>query len=86
MTNVISLQGRLNVNPRGPEDQDRARAAVVAELTELLERLRRSAEHAACLSGPTLQVQRSAQHILDAMTALERAADDLTNEGRWYPF
>jgi hypothetical protein len=43
-------------------------------------------EHVAALSGPSLQIQQTAQHLLDAGTALERAVESLTENGEWVPF
>jgi hypothetical protein len=43
-------------------------------------------EHVVGLPGPPLQIQQTAQQLLDAGTALERAVDSLTEGGEWVPF
>ena len=40
----------------------------------------------AVLPGPRLHVEQTAQHLLDAATDLESAADALTEGGEWVPF
>jgi hypothetical protein len=60
--------------------------ALAADLIELIERVREATEHAVALAGPSLCVQQTAQHLLDASTALERAVDTLTEGGEWVPF
>lgn len=62
------------------------RAALASDLIDLIERVREMTEHVAALSGPAVQVQQTAQHLLDAGTALERAVDTLTEGGEWVPF
>jgi hypothetical protein len=62
------------------------RAALAADLIDLIERVREVTERVVALPGPTLQVQQTAQQLLDAGTALERAVDSLTEGGEWVPF
>jgi hypothetical protein len=40
----------------------------------------------AALPGPSLQIEHTAQNLLDAGTALERAVEALTEDGEWVPF
>jgi hypothetical protein len=85
-SNVISLASLSRGRQIEADAQSRARAALVSELIELMDHIRHATDHTIALSGPPLQVQRTAQHLLDAMTALECAADILTEEGKWTPF
>ncbi len=85
MSNVIPLAPRLKPGrPAAVEAEERA--ALAADLIDLIDRVREMTEQVASLSGPTLQVQQTAQHLLDAGTALERAVDSLTEGGEWVPF
>ncbi|MBB4038625.1 hypothetical protein GGR34_000254 [Microvirga flocculans] len=85
MSNVIFLAPRQKPEqPAAAEAEERA--ALAAELIGLIERVRELTEKAAALPGPTLQIQQTAQHLLDAGTALERAVDSLTEGGEWVPF
>ncbi|MGO4387472.1 hypothetical protein AB4Y85_08050 [Microvirga sp. 2YAF29] len=85
MTNVIPLTPRLKQGrPAAGEAEERA--ALAADLIDLIERVRTMTEHVATLSGPTLQIHQTAQQLLDAGTALERAVESLTENGEWVPF
>ncbi len=59
---------------------------MAADLIDLIERVRVVTEQVASLSGPSLQIQQTAQQLLDAGTALERAVETLTENGEWVPF
>ncbi len=85
MSNVIPLAPRLKPG-RSPVAEAEERAALAADLIELIERVRDLTEHVAGLPGPPLQIQQTAQQLLDAGTALERAVDSLTEGGEWVPF
>jgi hypothetical protein len=85
MSNVIPLAPRLKPG-RSPAAEAEERAALAADLIELIDRVRELTEHAASLPGPPLQIQQTAQQLLDAGTALERAVDSLTEGGEWVPF
>ena len=85
MTNVIPLAPRLKQG-RSTAVEAEERAALAADLIELIERVREATEHVAALSGPPREIQQTAQHLLDAGTALERAVDSLTEGGEWVPF
>lgn len=85
MSNVIPLVPRLKQG-RPPAAEAEERAALAADLIELIERVRELTEHVASLPGPPLQIQQTAQQLLDAGTALERAVDSLTEGGEWVPF
>ncbi len=85
MSNVIPLAPRLKQGqPPVAEAEDRA--ALAAELIDLIERVRDLTEYVAALPGSALQIQQTAQQLLDAGTALERAVDCLTEGGEWVPF
>jgi hypothetical protein len=85
MTNVIPLAPRLKQG-RSAAGEVEERAALAADLIDLIERVRAVTEHVAALSGPTLQIQQTAQHLLDAGTSLEQAVETLTENGEWVPF
>ena len=85
MSNVIPLAPRLKPG-RSANAEAEERAALAADLIELIERVRELTEHVADLPGPPLQIQQTAQQLLDAGTALERAVDSLTEGGEWVPF
>jgi len=85
MSNVIPLAPRLKQG-QTPAAEAEERAALAADLIELIERVREVTEHVAGLPGPTIRIQQTAQQLLDAGTALERAVDSLTEGGEWVPF
>jgi hypothetical protein len=84
MSNVIPFSSR--VKAQAPVAAAEERAALAAELIGLVERVREVIGHAAGLQGPSRQVEQTAQHLLDAATALERATETLTDGGEWVPF
>jgi len=85
MSNVIPLAPRLRqAKPTASEAEERA--ALAADLIDLIERVREVTEHVAALPGPSLRIQETAQQLLDAGTALERAVESLTENGEWVPF
>ncbi|MGU3538373.1 hypothetical protein [Methylobacterium sp. A54F] len=49
--------------------------AVAGDLLGLLEQLEDVSARAAAMGRPSLEVQRTVQHLLDAVTAVERALD-----------
>lgn len=85
MTNVIPLAPRLKQG-RSAAVEAEERAVLTADLIDLIERVREATEQVATLSGPPLTIQQTAQHLLDAGTALERAVESLTEGGEWVPF
>lgn len=85
MSNIIPLAPRLK-QAQAPASAAEERAALAADLIDLVERVREMTEHVAGLSGPSLQIQQTAQQLLDAGTALERAVEALTENGEWVPF
>lgn len=85
MSNIIPLAPRLKQAQNAASEAEE-RAALVAGLIDLIERVRDMTEEVAGLSGPSLQVQQTAQQLLDAGTALERAVESLTENGEWVPF
>lgn len=85
MTNVIPFAPRLRQEqPAAAEAEERA--ALAADLIDLIERVRDVTEHVTALPGPSRHIEQTAQHLLDAATALERAVDTLTEGGEWVPF
>ncbi|MBM6594710.1 hypothetical protein [Microvirga pudoricolor] len=86
MSNVITLSShRKRAQPSPPSVAER-RAAIASDLIHLIDQVRDVTERAASLSGPSVEIERSAQHLLDAITALERGVDALTDDGEWVPF
>jgi hypothetical protein len=85
MSNVIPLAPRLKQG-QPPAAEAEERAALAADLIDLIERVRELTEHVAGLPGPAIQIQQTAQQLLDAGTVLERAVDSLTDGGDWVPF
>ena len=85
MSNVIPLAPRLK-QAKSTASEAEERAALAADLIDLIDRVRDMTEHVAALPGPSLQIQQTAQHLLDAGTALERAIESLTENGEWVPF
>jgi len=85
MTNVVPFAPRLKPGQL-PATEAEERASLVADLIDLLDRVREMTERAAALPGPSLQIEHTAQNLLDAGTALERAVDALTEDGEWVPF
>jgi Arc/MetJ family transcription regulator len=76
MSNVISLEDHPKAQAAGWASA-REREAIAAELSDLMDRIRAAAARITGLPGEPLQVQQAAQHLLDAITAIERAADRL---------
>lgn len=86
MSNVIPFSSRKKqLVPAGASGEEE-RAALTAELIEMIDQVRELTGRVAALPGPALQVEQTAQHLLDAATALECAADALTEGGEWVPF
>ena len=52
-------------------------AAVASDLLGLLDQLEGLVERAAAMDRPPLEVERSVQHLLDAIGAVERASDTI---------
>lgn len=86
MTNVIPLSPRLKRNRADAAAMAEQRAALASDLIHLIEQVTEVTQRAASLAGPPIEVERAAQHLLDAVTALERGVDVLTDAGEWVPF
>ena len=86
MTNVVPLKPRGQQHAPLPAAVARDTAALVADLVDLAEQIRVTSERAAALAHPGLRVERTVQCVLDAVTAIERAADALTDNGEYLPF
>ncbi|HST94309.1 MAG TPA: hypothetical protein VLJ78_05980 [Microvirga sp.] len=86
MSNVIPFSSRSKQRTPAASPADEERAALAAHLIELIDQLREVTGRVAALPSPRLQVEQTAQHLLDAATALECAADALTEGGDWVPF
>jgi len=85
MSNIIPLAPRLK-QAKASVSEVEERVALAADMIDLIERVRDLTEHVAALPGPSLRIQQTAQHLLDAGTALERAVESLTENGEWVPF
>jgi inactivated superfamily I helicase len=86
MSNVIPFSSRKQRQQAAGASIDEERAALAGNLIDLMDRVREATALAAALKGPSLQVEQTAQHLLDAATALEEAMDALTEGGEWVPF
>jgi hypothetical protein len=86
MSNVIPFSLRPKRQAPAGASADEERAALAADLIALIDQVRDLTGRVAALPGPTLQVEQTAQHLLDAATALECATDTLTEGGDWVPF
>lgn len=86
MTNVIPFTARRKQEQPAVSPDDEERAALAATLIDLIAQVREVAERTTALTGPSLRVEQTAQHLLDAVTALECAVETLTEDGEWVPF
>ena len=86
MTNVIPFTARRKQEQPAVSPDDEERAALAATLIDLIAQVREAAGQATSLGGPALQVEHTAQHLMDAVTALECAVEALTEDGEWVPF
>ena len=71
---------------RRPQPAARSRtasdaAAVAGDLLDVLDQLEGLVERAAAMDRPPLDVERSVQHLLDAIAAVERASDTIGEGG-----
>jgi hypothetical protein len=85
MSNVVPLRPRGS-GPGEPAPGGRDTAALVSDLVDLVEGLRTASGRAAALQRPGLEAERTIQLLLDAVTAVERAAETLTDNGEYTPF
>jgi hypothetical protein len=86
MSNVIPFSSRKHRQQASDASADEERAALAGALVDLMDRVREATARAAALSGPSLQIEQTAQHLLDAATSIEEAMDALTEGGEWVPF
>lgn len=86
MSNVIPFSSRSKQRTPAASTAEEERAALAADLIALLDQVREVTGRVAALPGPRLQVEQTAQHLLDAATAVESATDALTEGGEWVPF
>jgi uncharacterized protein YdgA (DUF945 family) len=85
MTNIVEL--RTHPKHQKATTSAAERAAVVADIVTLTAGVREVVEKAVELSGPSLeQLERTAQHLVDALHQLEAAAEVLTADGECVPF
>ena len=81
MSNVVPLRAR-----RAPETTAREAAAVVSDLVAIAEQLHDVGARTSALGRPQAETERSVQMLLDAVTAVERALDAITDGGDYTPF
>jgi hypothetical protein len=86
MSNVIPFSSRKHRQHASDASADEERAALAGALVDLMDRVREATARAAALSGPSLQIEQTAQHLLDAATSIEEAMEALTEGGEWVPF
>lgn len=85
-SNVVALKPRALAHAEEAARAGRATAAVVDELVALAGQLRDAGGNVATLGRPALEVERAVQLVLDAVTAVERAVDVVTDHGERFPF
>lgn len=82
MTNVVFLEQRRR-GASGPAQPagEAGGAALLTELAAIVERLWAAGDRAAALPHTPYAVERTAQALLDAIAAVERAMSEITDEG-----
>ena len=80
MTNVVPFRSRpaglSHAGNPGPRDT----GALIADLVAIADQIRMASDDASGLPYPKLQIERTVQSLLDAITAVEQAARTLTND------
>lgn len=85
MTNVIPFTARRMQEQPAVSPDDEERAALAAALVDLIAQVRDVAGQTTALGAPALQMERTAQHLLDAVSALECAIEALAEDGEQVP-
>jgi hypothetical protein len=85
MSNVIDL--RSHPKHQHATTSAAERAAAIADLVALASGVREVVQRTIELSGPSQhQIEKAAQHLVDAHHQLEAAANVLAEDGQWVPF
>ncbi len=82
MSNVIPFLARAGLNPAlDAASSARTTAAVVADLVSVVAEIKELSERVLPLPYDAREVERTLQALLDAISAIEHAADVLTQHG-----
>ena len=87
MTNVIPFVSRTHAAPTAdPAAAARTTASVVADLVSVVAEIREISERVLPLPNEPLEVERTLQALVVAISAIEHATDVLTHHGERTPF
>jgi hypothetical protein len=87
MTNVVPFVSRAPAAPTvDPAATARTTASVVADLVSVVAEIREISERVLPLPNEPLEVERTLQALVDAISAIEHATDVLTHHGERTPF
>jgi hypothetical protein len=86
VSNVVPLRPHAAETLAARHAGARATGALVSDLVAVVAQLREAGAQAAGLPRPPIEIERTVQHILDAVTAVERALDTATDGGELTPF
>ena len=81
LSNVVPLRPRPPAAAGGRET-----ASLVSDLVAVIAQLRDASARSAGLARPAIEVERTVQLLLDAVTAVESAVDVATDGGALTPF
>ncbi len=87
MTNVVPFVSRAQAGSAAdPAAAARTTASVVADLVSVVAEIRDISERVLPLPNEPLEVERTLQALVDAISAIEHATDVLTHHGERTPF
>src|SRR3954447_19668743 len=87
MTNVVPFVSRAHAGlPADPAVAARATASVVADLVNVVAEIREISGRGLLLPHEPLEVERTLQALMDAISAVEHATEVLTCHGQRTPF
>ena len=87
MTNVVPFVSRTQAGSAAdPAASARITASVVADLVSVVAKIRDISERVLPLPNEPLEVERTLQALVDAISAIEHATEVLTHHGERTPF
>jgi hypothetical protein len=87
MTNVVPFVSRAQAGSAAdPAAAARTTPSVVADLVSVVAEIRDISERGLPLPNEPLEVERTLQALVDAISAIEHATDVLTHHGERTPF
>ena len=87
MTNVVPSVSRAHADlTAGPAAAARATTSVVADLVSVVAEIKESSARVLPLPNEPLEVERTLQALVDAISAIEHATEVLTCHGERTPF